>query len=127
MKHYFYPVSRGATTAWMLKELDVPHEAIVIDMPNGEQNSPEYRAINPMGKVPALVDGDVVAVAGFVELGPGAAIGGDAVGILGGVEGVRDGHAAAVLAASIFHFGSHSIGEAKAHMAAAGVPVRPVA
>jgi cyclase len=43
------------------------------------------------------------------------------------VEGVRDGHAAAVLAASIFHFGSHSIGEAKAHMAAAGVPVRPVA
>ncbi len=43
------------------------------------------------------------------------------------VEGVRDGHAAAVLAASIFHFGSYSIGEAKAHMAAAGVPVRPVA
>ena len=42
------------------------------------------------------------------------------------VEGVRDGHAAAVLAASIFHFGEHSIAEAKAHMAAAGVPVRPV-
>ncbi len=42
-------------------------------------------------------------------------------------EGVRDGHAAAVLAASIFHFGTYSIGEAKARMAAAGVPVRPVA
>jgi cyclase len=41
-------------------------------------------------------------------------------------EGVRDGHASAVLAASIFHFGQHSIGEAKAHMAAAGIPVRPV-
>ncbi len=41
-------------------------------------------------------------------------------------EGVRDGHAAAVLAASIFHFGTYSIGEAKARMAAAGVPVRPV-
>ena len=40
------------------------------------------------------------------------------------VEGVRDGHASAVLAASIFHFGSHTIAEAKAHMAAAGVPVR---
>jgi cyclase len=40
------------------------------------------------------------------------------------VEGVRDGHATAVLAASIFHFGVHSIGEAKAHMAAAGLPVR---
>ena len=40
------------------------------------------------------------------------------------VEGVRDGHASAVLAASIFHFGEHSIAEAKAHMKAAGVPVR---
>ncbi|HCP00150.1 MAG TPA: imidazole glycerol phosphate synthase subunit HisF [Rhodospirillaceae bacterium] len=41
------------------------------------------------------------------------------------VEGARDGHASAVLAASIFHFGEHSIGEAKSYMAAAGVPVRP--
>jgi cyclase len=40
------------------------------------------------------------------------------------VEGIRDGHATAVLAASIFHFGEHSIAEAKAHMARAGVPVR---
>ncbi len=41
------------------------------------------------------------------------------------VEGIRDGHAAAVLAASIFHFGTYSLGAAKAHMAAAGIPVRP--
>ena len=41
------------------------------------------------------------------------------------VEGVRDGHAAAVLAASIFHFGTYSLAEAKTHMAAAGLPVRP--
>lgn len=40
------------------------------------------------------------------------------------VEGVRDGHATAVLAASIFHFGTYSIGEAKTHMAAAGIPMR---
>jgi imidazole glycerol-phosphate synthase subunit HisF len=40
------------------------------------------------------------------------------------VAGVTEGHASAVLAASIFHFGHHSIGEAKAHMAAAGIPVR---
>jgi len=40
------------------------------------------------------------------------------------VEGVRDGHASAVLAASIFHFGEHSILEAKQRLAAAGVPVR---
>ncbi|MDF1732389.1 MULTISPECIES: imidazole glycerol phosphate synthase subunit HisF [unclassified Minwuia] len=43
------------------------------------------------------------------------------------VEGVRDGHASAVLAASIFHFGTFSIPETKAHMAAAGVPVRLLA
>lgn len=40
------------------------------------------------------------------------------------VEGISEGHASAVLAASIFHFGSFTIGEAKAHMAAAGIPVR---
>ena len=40
------------------------------------------------------------------------------------VEGVREGHANAVLAASIFHFGQHSIAEAKAALAAAGLPVR---
>jgi cyclase len=40
------------------------------------------------------------------------------------VEGVREGHASAVLAASIFHYGEHSIGEAKAYMAAAGLPMR---
>ncbi|MGF1454006.1 MAG: imidazole glycerol phosphate synthase subunit HisF [Alphaproteobacteria bacterium] len=41
------------------------------------------------------------------------------------VDGVRDGEAHAVLAASIFHFGTFTIAEAKAHMAAAGIPVRP--
>lgn len=40
------------------------------------------------------------------------------------VEGIREGHAAAVLAASIFHFGTYSLAEAKAHLARAGVPVR---
>ncbi len=40
------------------------------------------------------------------------------------VEGIRDGHATAVLAASIFHFGQHSVREAKEFMAAAGLPMR---
>jgi imidazole glycerol-phosphate synthase subunit HisF len=40
------------------------------------------------------------------------------------VEGVRDGHATAVLAASIFHFGTYTIAQAKAHMAKAGLPMR---
>ena len=41
------------------------------------------------------------------------------------VQGIRDGHATAVLAASIFHFGTYRIGEAKAWLAAHGIPVRP--
>ena len=40
------------------------------------------------------------------------------------VEGVKEGHASAVLAASIFHYGSFTIGEAKRHMAAAGIAMR---
>jgi cyclase len=40
------------------------------------------------------------------------------------VEGILEGHASAVLAASIFHFGTYTIGGAKRHMAAAGIPMR---
>jgi imidazole glycerol-phosphate synthase subunit HisF len=40
------------------------------------------------------------------------------------VDGIREGHATAVLAASIFHFGQHSVSEAKQFMAKAGLPVR---
>jgi len=42
------------------------------------------------------------------------------------VEVTRDGGASAVLAASIFHFGTYSVGEAKEFMSKAGIPVRPV-
>jgi cyclase len=42
------------------------------------------------------------------------------------VDGILQGHATAVLAASIFHFGTYTIGEAKAHMAKAGIPMRAV-
>jgi imidazole glycerol-phosphate synthase subunit HisF len=40
------------------------------------------------------------------------------------VAGIRDGHAAAVLAASIFHFGTYSIAEAKRHLSSSGIPMR---
>ena len=43
------------------------------------------------------------------------------------VEGVRDGHASAVLAASIFHFGTYTIAQAKQRLAASGLPVREAA
>jgi len=60
VKHYFHPMSRAVTTDWMLKELDAPHEQIVVDFPTGENNTTAYRSINPMGKIPTLVDDGVV-------------------------------------------------------------------
>lgn len=60
MKHYYHPMSRAVTTHWMLTELDAEYEQVVVDFTAGETSTPEYRAINPMGKIPALVDGDVV-------------------------------------------------------------------
>lgn len=60
MKHYCNPMSRAVSTIWMFEELDVPHEQIVLDFGAGENRSPEFLAINPMGKVPTLVDGAAV-------------------------------------------------------------------
>ncbi len=60
MKHYFNPMSRAITTHWMLTELGVEHEQVVVDPMSGETGSPEYRQINPMGKIPTLVDGEIV-------------------------------------------------------------------
>ena len=62
------------------------------------------------------------AIADAVEIPVSASGGGGALGRL--VEGIIEGHASAVLAASIFHFGTYTVGQAKAHMAAAGIPVR---
>ncbi|SNZ19455.1 glutathione S-transferase family protein [Cohaesibacter gelatinilyticus] len=60
MKHYFHPMSRGITTNWMLKELDVPCEQVIIDFDAGENEEAGFRRLNPMGKVPVLVDGETV-------------------------------------------------------------------
>ena len=54
----------------------------------------------------------------------GAAASGGVGGLDDLVAGIAEGHASAVLAASIFHFGTHTVAEAKAHMAAAGIPMR---
>lgn len=59
MKLYFSPRTRAARARWMLEELEVPYELVTLDLTKGEQKTPEYLAINPMGAVPALVDGDV--------------------------------------------------------------------
>ncbi|EPJ50479.1 MAG: glutathione S-transferase domain-containing protein [Osedax symbiont Rs2] len=60
MKHYYNPMSRSVTTDWMLKELDVQHQQIIIDFAVEDTNLSDLRKINPMGKLPVLVDGETV-------------------------------------------------------------------
>ncbi len=60
MKHYYNPMSRAMTTLWMFAELDVEPEQALVDIQSGETATPEFRAINPMGKIPTLVDEGVV-------------------------------------------------------------------
>ena len=57
---YHSPASRAFIAYWLLEELGTPFRVRSIDLRKGEQKSPEYRRINPMGKVPALTDGKVV-------------------------------------------------------------------
>ena len=59
LKLYWSPRSRSFTTLWLLEETGQPYEKVLTDISTGAQKSPEYLAINPMGKVPALTDGDV--------------------------------------------------------------------
>ena len=68
-------------------------------------NLPLTRAIADAVNVPVIASGGVGTLDHFVE-------------------GITEGHASAVLAASVFHFGTFTIGEVKQHMAAAGIPVR---
>jgi len=48
--------SRAAIAQWYLEELQIPYEFVLLDMENGEHRKPEFLAINPMGKVPAIED-----------------------------------------------------------------------
>jgi glutathione S-transferase len=59
MKLYWSPRSRSFTTLWLLEETGQPYEKVLIDISTGAQKTPEFLAVNPMGKVPALQDGDV--------------------------------------------------------------------
>ncbi|KQW19352.1 glutathione S-transferase [Afipia sp. Root123D2] len=59
MKLYWSPRSRSFSGLWILEETGQPYERVLTDISTGAQKTPEYLAINPMGKVPALKDGDV--------------------------------------------------------------------
>src|SRR3546814_10576556 len=56
IRFYFHPTPNPAKVALFLEETGLPYEAIPIDTSKGEQHAPSFRAINPNGKVPAIVD-----------------------------------------------------------------------
>ena len=60
---YTNPMSRGRIVRWMLEEIGHPYETVVLDYASG-MKSPDYLAINPMGKVPAIRHGDTVVTEG---------------------------------------------------------------
>ena len=57
---YHHPFSRAANVDWALEELGVAYELRFVDIMKGAQKAPDIVALNPMGKVPILTDGDIV-------------------------------------------------------------------
>jgi glutathione S-transferase len=58
MQLYWSPRSRSFSSLWLMEETGQPYERVLTDITTGAQRRPEYLAINPMGKVPALKDGE---------------------------------------------------------------------
>jgi glutathione S-transferase len=59
MKLYEFPPTRSIRVRWTLQELGVPFEAITVNLAAGEHHGTEFLKINPAGRVPVLVDGDL--------------------------------------------------------------------
>ncbi len=59
IKLYSWPHSSGTRVSWALEELGVPYEYIALDGKQLEHRTPQYLAVNPHGKVPGLVDGEL--------------------------------------------------------------------
>lgn len=60
MRLYWMPRTRSMRALWLLEEAGCPYERVLVDLSTGAQSTPEYRRVNPMAKVPALVDGEAV-------------------------------------------------------------------
>lgn len=60
MKLYEFGPTRSMRVRWTLQELGLDFEAVRVNLIAGEHRSPQFLAINPAGKIPVLVDGDVV-------------------------------------------------------------------
>ena len=58
LKLYGGARSRASVVQWYLEELGIPYEFILLDMSAAQHRQPDFLAINPFGKVPAIVDGD---------------------------------------------------------------------
>jgi glutathione S-transferase len=58
MQLYWSPRSRSFTALWLMEEAGQPYERVLTDIATGAQKTPAYLAVNPMGKVPALKDGE---------------------------------------------------------------------
>ena len=59
MKVYFAPQSRAVRTVWLLEEIGMTYELVRFSLGQKEMRSPEYTRVNPNGRVPTVVDGDV--------------------------------------------------------------------
>jgi glutathione S-transferase len=60
MKLYGFAPTRTIRALWLLRELDVEFDYVNVDLTKGAHRRPEFLAVNPAGKVPVLVDGDLV-------------------------------------------------------------------
>jgi len=60
MKLYEFPPTRSIRARWTLQELGIDFESERVNLLAGDHRRPEFLAINPAGKIPVLVDGDVV-------------------------------------------------------------------
>jgi glutathione S-transferase len=65
---YHHPFTRAANTVWMLEETGAPYELRWVDIMAGDAKKPDFLAVNPMGKLPALVD-DGVAITESAAIG----------------------------------------------------------
>jgi glutathione S-transferase len=57
---FHHPYSRASTVVWMLEEVGAPYSLRFVNIMQGGQKAPEVVALNPMGKLPVLVDGETV-------------------------------------------------------------------
>lgn len=60
MTLYEFGPTRSTRARWTLQELGIPFEAVRVNLPTGEHRRPEFLRINPAGRIPVLVDGDLV-------------------------------------------------------------------